>query len=70
MNKGDKLLRIARGKKSESSWNEYKRQLNKCTSLVRNAPKSKYFRNMLDETLLFLNHRSEDEIGKLYLAIL
>ena len=49
MNKRDKLLRTARGKKSESIWNEYKRQRNKCTSLVRNA-KSKYFRNMLDET--------------------
>ena len=49
INKRDKLLRSARGKKSDNSWNEYKRQRNKCTSLIRNA-KSKYFRNMLDET--------------------
>ena len=48
MNKRDRLLRKARGNKSEASWAEYRRQRNKCNNLVKRA-KCTHYRNILNE---------------------
>ena len=49
MNERDKLLRRARNSNNEILWSMYKRQRNRVSDLVKKC-KSKYYRNLLNES--------------------